>query len=145
MSSCIEFARSLDSLKGESMKIQILITLLFTYGCMVPMQNFEKGSQVYELANPSFQGELVQEEDNRINIAVVDTGIDYNHPNIEPYIAKNKTSEGMGLDILGHDYFPHLSVINPEDLKPVEYPEDYLSHGTHVAGIALEAPLPTKN
>ena len=40
----------------------------------------------------------------------------------------------MGLDILGKDFYPYLSVINPEDLKPVKFPEDYLSHGTHVAG-----------
>ena len=66
--------------------------------------------------------------------AVVDTGIDYNHPNIEPYLSKNTTNEGMGLDILGKDFYPYLSVINPEDLKPVKFPEDYLSHGTHVAG-----------
>ena len=140
MSSCAAFARRMDSLKGDFMKFQILISLLISYGCMVPMQDFKKGTEAYELANPAYLGELKTLEKTRVNVAVVDTGVDYNHPNIEPYLAKNTTNEGMGLDILGKDFYPYLSVINPEDLKPVKFPEDYLSHGTHVAGIALEGP-----
>jgi len=48
-----------------------------------------------------------------ITIAIVDTGVDYNHPDL------------TGKVILGHDY-----VSNDED------PKDENDHGTHVAGIA---------
>ena len=52
MSSCAAFARKMDSLKGDFMKFQILV-LLISYGCMVPIQISKKGTEAYELANPT--------------------------------------------------------------------------------------------
>ena len=73
MSSCAAFARRMDSLKGDFMKFQILIALLISYGCMVPMQDFKEGTEAYELANPPTLVSLglLKNSSN----AVVDTGL----------------------------------------------------------------------
>lgn len=77
-------------------------------------------------------------EGENVTIAVVDTGVYYNHPHLSPNI-KFKTSEGHGElangqdddgnglqdDYVGWDFYNHDA-----------YPVDDHGHGTHVAGLA---------
>ncbi|PTM56706.1 S8 family peptidase [Desmospora activa] len=52
---------------------------------------------------------------SHVTVAVVDTGVDFNHPLLEPYL---------------------ISGINLRD--PVQPAQDYMGHGTHVAGVMVE-------
>ncbi|MFH1398633.1 MAG: S8 family peptidase [Candidatus Woesearchaeota archaeon] len=54
----------------------------------------------------------------KINIAIIDTGVDYNHPQFRGRFTTRK-----GYDFIGRDH----------------YPMDRNGHGTHVAGIACSA------
>jgi len=52
-------------------------------------------------------------------VAVIDTGVDYNHPDISQNILKNTSGNVVGWDFYGND----------------ANPDDGMDHGTHVAGI----------
>lgn len=63
-----------------------------------------------------------------VRIAIIDTGVDFKHPDIRPYI-KAKTGNCYGSDdILGRNF-----------VQDHNNPQDDHSHGTHVAGIIAQS------
>lgn len=65
-----------------------------------------------------------------VKVGVVDTGIDYTHPNLGRCFGKGCKVEG-GYDFVGDSYWPF-----PGNTKmPDNDPQDAQGHGTHVAGI----------
>lgn len=70
-----------------------------------------------------------------VTIAVIDTGVNYNHPSLAPNIALNKNeipgngidddNNGFKDDVLGYDF------VNND-----EFPYDDDGHGSHVSGLA---------
>ena len=65
-------------------------------------------------------------------VAVVDTGIDYNHPDLAPNMWTNPYEIQDGIDNDGNGYIDDIHGINA--LNGTGDPMDDHSHGTHVAG-----------
>ncbi|KEY74489.1 hypothetical protein S7711_10171 [Stachybotrys chartarum IBT 7711] len=63
-----------------------------------------------------------------VTIAVIDTGVDYNHPALGGGFGPGFKVVG-GRDFVGDGYWPE------EDKAPDSDPMDQMGHGTHVAGI----------
>ncbi len=72
-------------------------------------------------------------------IAIIDSGVDYNHEDLKDNIWKDADGNpGKDfVDIATNDYTAlGFELISSEDYTGVDYdPGDYLGHGTHVAGI----------
>ncbi len=105
-------------------------------GCILPYQKFSIGSDNYVKANPSVKNKDLG-RNHLVLISVIDTGVDYNHTHLQQNIRQNTTRPGVGLDILGEDFFPFPIVISPEDGSIIEILDGSNHHGTHVAGISL--------
>lgn len=75
-----------------------------------------------------------------IVIAVIDTGINYNHPALAPAILINqKEIDGNGLDEDGNGFAD--DVLGYDFVNGDAFPYDDDSHGTHVAGLAAGRPF----
>ena len=121
--------------KGQELAAQSTGDQAF-YGAHSPVQyrNSSAGSyfphlrQIDALSLSSYQGQGV-------TIAIIDTGVYYNHPHLSPNIKTNPAeqsgngsdSDGNGLvdDYIGWDFY-----------NGDAYPMDDNGHGTHVAGLA---------
>jgi thermitase len=69
-------------------------------------------------------------------IAIVDTGVDLTHPDLEPNLWTN-TLEGLGLKGLDEDLNGRIDDVHGYDFVDDDGdPDDYEFHGTHVAGTA---------
>jgi len=90
---------------------------------------------------------------SEVVIAIIDTGVDYNHRDLAPNIWHNaKEIAGNGIDddgngfiddVIGWDFVtvPSDWVAPGEDPGPADNdPMDFFGHGTHVAGIAAGRP-----
>ncbi len=77
-----------------------------------------------------------QAEDRDIVVAIIDTGIDVNHPLIKSHLWVNPNEKANGSDNDGNGYAGDLHgwnfVSNNNDIS------DNHGHGTHVAGIILQ-------
>ncbi|KAJ2690504.1 hypothetical protein GGH99_002619, partial [Coemansia sp. RSA 1285] len=67
-----------------------------------------------------------------IKIGIVDTGVDYMHPELGRCWKTKGCMWQYGSDLVGDDYNP---AVGNEETKPGPYPLDCVGHGTHVAGI----------
>jgi parallel beta-helix repeat protein len=68
-------------------------------------------------------------------IAIIDTGVDYNHPDLSANIwSNNKEIPGNGIDDDNNGYVDDIRGWNFKDKN--NDPMDYYGHGTHCAGIA---------
>lgn len=74
----------------------------------------------------------ITQGDTNVVIAIVDTGVDWNHPDLKKNILKDQNGNMIGIDLGGLDGNPDNDPT--EDNAPAQYPFAY--HGTHVAGIA---------
>lgn len=70
---------------------------------------------------------------NPIKIAVLDTGIDYNHPDLMAYLWANLADQIDGIDDDGNCYLDDIAGYN--SMNGHNNPMDDNGHGTHVAGI----------
>ncbi|MGO1683233.1 MAG: S8 family serine peptidase, partial [Corynebacterium variabile] len=72
-----------------------------------------------------------------VTVAVIDSGIDYNHPDLGGSGTNDQTADFPGdrviggYDFVGDDYDSQTGV----PVSPDEYPDDCGGHGSHVAGI----------
>jgi hypothetical protein len=100
---------------------------------------------------------LKKDLNQEVLVAVIDTGIDINHPDLKANIAKNlkecdeqgnppvgkiedRDKNGFPGDCLGWNFIPNESApeTRPEDISDREtpqLPEDFEGHGTHVSGV----------
>jgi len=84
--------------------------------------------------NPNSAWNVADGEDKNVIVAVIDSGIDFTHPDLPQYIWTNPGEiEGNGIDDDGNGYIDDIHgwnfVEHTNDLT------DKLGHGTHVAGI----------
>ncbi|MEW6056165.1 MAG: S8 family serine peptidase [Bdellovibrionota bacterium] len=133
--------------------VQILI-LIFSWavfsGCPseAPSQAFPKKTMLWELANPRYDGDvkalLENAKNHEVLVAVLDSGIDYNNKRFKRHLHAFSTNPnsgrfyGLGLDLLGKDYFPSYQILDPSTGADASANFDGTAeHGTHVAGLAL--------
>ncbi|MBX7144967.1 MAG: S8 family serine peptidase [Oligoflexia bacterium] len=68
-------------------------------------------------------------------VAIIDTGVDYNHPDLSANIWTNSGEiAGDGVDNDGNGYKDDIHGINVSGSSPTGNPMDNNSHGSHVAG-----------
>ncbi|KAJ1740804.1 hypothetical protein LPJ68_003424 [Coemansia sp. RSA 1086] len=65
-----------------------------------------------------------------VNVCIIDSGVDYNHPELGGCWKTEGCPWQLGYDFLGDEYRGEGT-----PLKPSDFPMDCLGHGTHVAGI----------
>jgi len=124
-----------------------LVWVLPTSSCIAPPQDFPIHSELWRKSNPEFVPDPSPSSTlshRKVTVAILDGGIDYNHPWIRKQITPFPTSEaltgrsyGIGYDLLGgaNDFFPHFSVLNPDDGQDLSAELLIREHGTHVAGL----------
>ncbi len=124
-----------------------LILTLVLSGCYGPSQDFEVGSDLWLKSNPEWvmSGSTATQVRKRVTVAVLDGGVDYNHPRIRGQlqsfpadITQTGRTYGIGFDLMGgpFDFFPHYSVLNPENGIDTSDTLQVRDHATHVAGLA---------
>ncbi|KAJ2633597.1 hypothetical protein H4R22_000344 [Coemansia sp. RSA 1290] len=65
-----------------------------------------------------------------VNVCIIDSGVDYNHPELGGCWKTEGCPWQLGYGFLGDEYRGEGTPLNPSD-----FPMDCLGHGTHVAGI----------
>jgi hypothetical protein len=121
-------------------KLLPLVTLIASCD-FIPSQRFALGTPEEKAANPPLENLhleqiIKQSEKHQVLVAVIDSGIDYNHKRLAPHLRINRAGTGIGLDILGNDAWPHPVIIDPENGKPIYDVFGEQEHGTHVSGLA---------
>ncbi|HAZ11191.1 MAG: hypothetical protein A2X86_08535 [Bdellovibrionales bacterium GWA2_49_15] len=112
-------------------------------GCLAPKQIFPEGNPFHEKANPVLSSELssegleAQTAAHLVKVAIIDSGVDYRHPQLRQHLRLNKSHTGFGLDILGEDGLPYPIILNPETGEEIEDIFGVNEHGTHVSSLAL--------
>lgn len=92
--------------------------------------------QWYLQALPGIQAEQAWQQttgDPNVVVAVIDSGIDYNHPDLRDNIWRNPLEEENGLDDSGNGYIDDIRGI--DTANNTSDPMDKDGHGTLIAGI----------
>ena len=115
--------------------VQFLVTANPPFSPPAPSPALPDLKQFTHLAKVSAEASWLKSEGEGITIAVLDTGMDYNHSELAPNVLRNSREimangiddDGNGFvdDDLGYDF------VNQDG-----YPFDDDGHGTHVAGLA---------
>lgn len=107
----------------------------------MPLQHFDISSPIYPKANPSLRIDheslVKQTQAHKVLVAVIDSGVDYNHPQLKSHIRLNQKGDGVGLDITGRDPLPFPILFNPKSGNEIDDLMGQNVHGTHVASLAL--------
>jgi subtilisin family serine protease len=87
-------------------------------------------------ASTSFRAKAQRE----LVIAVIDSGVDIQHDDLNPFISFNESEvPDNGIDDDQNGYVDDYSGFNFQGDQSPSDPSDFFGHGTHVAGIALNS------
>lgn len=134
LKSNIVFEKTL--IESENFKAQNVSNKAF-YGAHVP-QYADHSTERYfpHLAQIDAHQEIAQGEG--VVIAIIDTGVDYNHPHLSPNILENNLDKhGNNADGKDNDNNNYIDdQVGWDFYNGDAYPNDDNGHGTHVAGLA---------
>lgn len=92
-------------------------------GGAVPDPHYEAQWGLSQFGVPAAWAALTSQPERQVVVAVLDTGVDGNHPDLASKL------------LPGYDFYRNSSVTNPY-VQPGTLPTSDQAHGTHVAGIA---------
>ncbi len=132
------------SVKGSKAQVDKLrslagVTAVFPVYTIQPPQLKARPQLAYSL--PMIGADTAQaagHDGQGIKVGVIDTGIDYNHPDLGGTGVNNEDADfpnarvQFGYDLVGDDYDADVPSSTPQ---PDAKPDDCNGHGTHVAGI----------
>lgn len=116
--------RKLRVKKSNLFRSLVLFLVGLLIGCEeIDDQTIAKGKE-WQAANPKPENRnfILNNQNHKILVAEIDSGIDYNHPLLKNNIHFNLDSQGkpigFGYDFVGQDYWPSPYVARTLDLNP---------------------------
>jgi subtilisin family serine protease len=132
------------SIKRFFMIATLGYVFLLLSACLAPTQEFQIGSEIWNKANPEasdLQAIQANMKLHKVLVGVLDAGIDYNSHSIQKNLrvfgtpAESGRAYGLGLDLLGKDYFPNFQILDPLTGQNAGEFVMIHDHGTHVSSL----------